>query len=638
MRLGDRAVRLAANFTQRIAALGVFGMLGIAVLTTVDVVVLRYILNAPIPGSNELLSTVFAVAIAAVLASGIAQGASLEIDLLETKLPKGTVNALRAIGSAVQLLVLVGIVIVTIPYARDAQNAARQTTVLQLPVAPFLWAIVVCLAACIPAQLAVSLRAVARALPSPSASVGQLLSVFAALILAILIIGALAYELTIIYAAFLSRHIILVSLILFGVLWILILAFIPLSAAMVLCGLFGSAAVLGFERGFAVVSSETMDLITNTDLAVIPLFLLMGGFATVGGLAADIYRLGNALLGWARGGLAMATIAGSAGFGAFTGSSLATVATIGQAAIPEMKKRGYSTELTVGSVAAGGTLGQLVPPSTAIVLYALLTESSIGSLYIAVLLPALITTVFYILTVRVVAWWRPQAAPFGQPFSLRLLLELLRGALAVMFMFLVIIGGIYTGIFTVTEAAAVGAVFTFIVALVRGKLSGGALWGIAAETTRSTSMIYFIMIGAQILSFSIGISGLSEALTSGIAALALPAVAVVAMLVVAYILLGMILNSFAVMLITAAMSAGIVQSLGYDPLWWGIMMVALVEIGVVTPPFGLNLFGIKALVPDAPLSSIYRGVVPFVIADTIKIALLIAFPTLVLLLPKLAAH
>lgn len=634
----ERGVQWAATLTQRIATIGVIGMLGIAILSTLDVVVLRYAFNSPIPGSNELFITIFAVAIAAVLASGLAQRANLEVDLLGPFFGESMVGVLRAVGAGVQLFVLSLVLFASIKYAIDAQAAVRQTTVLQLPMAPFFWAIVALLALCIPVQLAVSVSMVARALGQERRSVGRFSVAFAALMIVLIVISIAIYAALVHFEGVLSQHTILISLAMFGLLWVLILCFIPLSAAMILCGLLGSAAVLGFDRAFSVVSSETIDLITNADLAVIPLFLLMGGFATVGGLASDIYRFGNALLGWARGGLAMATIAGSAGFGAFTGSSLATVATIGQAALPEMRKRGYSVELSVGSIAAGGTLGQLVPPSTAIVIYALLTENSIGALYIAVLLPALITAIFYIFAIRIVAWWNPSMVPAGERFDSQALLDTARGSAAVAFMFLVIIGGIYSGVFTVSEAAAVGAVFAFLVALARGKLSGGVIWSVAAETTKSTSMIYFIMIGAQILSFSIGTSGLSEAMTSSIAVLKIPPVMIVGILVVGYILLGMVFDSFAVMVITASMSAGIIQTLGYDPLWWGIMMVVLVEIGVVTPPFGLNLFGVKALVNDVSLKRIYRGVIPFIIADFIKVALFIAFPSIILLLPWLAAR
>lgn len=408
---------------------------------------------------------------------------------------------LRAIGSGVQLLILSLVVFASIKYALDAQAAGRQTTVLQLPMTPFFWGIVALLAACIPVQLIVSVNMVSRALGEGKRSVSRVGITFTVLMIVLIAISIAIYTVLNHFEVILSQHAILISIASFGLLWVLILCFIPLSTAMILCGLLGSAAVLGFDRAFSVVSSETIGLITNADLAVIPLFLMMGGFATVGGLASDIYRFGNAIWGWARGGLAMATIAGSAGFGAFTGSSLATVATIGQAAFPKMRKRGYSVELSVGAIAAGGTLGQLVPPSTAIVIYALLTESSIGALYIAVLLPALITALFYIFAIRIVAWRIFIHGAAGEPFDLGALLDTARGSAAVVFMFVVIIGGIYSGVFTVSEAAAVGAVFAFLVALVRGKLSGGVIWSVAAETTKSTSMIYFIMIGAQILSF-----------------------------------------------------------------------------------------------------------------------------------------
>lgn len=303
-----------------------------------------------------------------------------------------------------------------------------------------------------------------------------------------------------------------------------------------------------------------------------------------------------------------------------------------------MRRRGYSIELSTGCIAAGGTLGQLVPPSTAIVIYALLVEESIGRLYIAVLIPAIVTALLYMAAVGAFVWFDPRSAPGRDRFDARELLLALRGCIGVFFLFFTVVGGIYTGIFTATEAASVGAVIAFAIALFRGKLRGGALWQVVAETTRSTAMLYFVIIGAMVISFFMGTSGLPDAVTEGLTHSGLPALAVIVLLVVVYIVLGCVMDSFTIMIITAPLVASVISNLGYSPVWWGIVMVLLVEMGVVTPPFGLNLFVMKGLAPDVPLTKVFRGVLPFVAADAIKLALLIAFPSLALWLPSIAFH
>ncbi|MSQ70241.1 MAG: TRAP transporter large permease subunit [Betaproteobacteria bacterium] len=637
-----RADAVSIALTQRIAFAGVMGMLIIGILTTIDVVILRALFNAPIPGSNEFLNTIFAVAIAAVLASGLAQRATLEIDILQKRLGDRATGWLRAIGNGLFLAALVLIAWRVAVHSWDAYLRNLSTVILQWKTWPFLWTITALFFICVPVQFIVFCSSVATALKGGFAgragpeAAGSVWNMTFVILAAIVVAAAVIYFGIGWSQATLSRHGIGLAIFFFFLLWALILLFVPLAAALALSGLLGTAALMGFSQAFSVLGSETVGLITNADLAVIPLFLIMGGFATAGGLSSDIYRLAHALFGFQRGGLALATIGGCAGFGALTGSSLATVATIGSVALPEMKARGYSPELSTGCIAAGGTLGQLVPPSTAIVIYALLVEQSIGRLYIAVLIPALMTALFYMLAVGVTVWLKPESAPGRDKFDMAELLAALKGCIGVFLMFGAVIGGIYTGIFTATEAAAVGAVIAFVIAWWRGKLGRGALWSVVSETTRSTAMLYFVIIGAMAISFFMGTSGLPAWLTEGLTGSGLPRLAIIILLVIVYIILGCVMDSFTIMIITAPLVASVIVILGYDPIWWGIMMVVLVEMGVVTPPFGLNLFVMKSMVPDVPLTAIFRGVMPFVIADTIKVILLIAFPALVLWLPSVA--
>ncbi|HVP80602.1 MAG TPA: TRAP transporter large permease subunit [Thermodesulfobacteriota bacterium] len=660
---GDRLARAEATalaVTQRIAFVGVIGMVIIGILTVIDVVVLRSIFKAPIPGSNEFLVTIFAVAIAAVLPSGFAQRAVLDIDLLAKRFGKRLTAWLRAAGGAIFTATLVLIAWRTGVRTYEAHVRGMETVILQWPMWPFLWTITVFFAMCVPVQFVSFLRSVALAIDATLQSVSPAdsdalqnerstrraktnlgfvagigrpamkISIGVVVVAAILYFGIGALN------PLVKSHGTSLAIFMFLFLWAVILCLVPLAAALVICAVLGAAALAGFSPALSVLGSETVGLITNADLAVIPLFLMMSGFATAGGMSADIFRLAHALFGFLRGGLALATIGGCAGFGALTGSSVATVATIGSAALPEMKRRGYSMELSTGTIAAGGTLGQLVPPSTAIVIYALLLEQSIGRLYIAVLIPAMLTALFYMMTVSITIRLNPLSAPVRDKFSGRELVLALKGSIWVFLMFGSVIGGIYTGVFTATEAASVGAVIAFLVALFRGKLKKGALWQVVGETTRSTSMLYFLIIGGMVTSFFMGTSGLPETLTKALTRSGLPGLAVVCILVGVYILLGMIMDSFAVMIATACLVAPIIITFGYDPIWWGIIMVVLIEMGVVTPPFGLNLFAIKSIAPDVSLTTVYRGVIPFIFADVVKLALLIAFPFLILWLGSAA--
>jgi C4-dicarboxylate transporter, DctM subunit len=361
---------------------------------------------------------------------------------------------------------------------------------------------------------------------------------------------------------------------------------------------------------------------------------MMGAFASVAGLSEDIYKLAHVLVGHRKGGLALATIGGCAGFGALTGSSLATAVTIGRVALPEMRERGYSPDLATGCVAAGGTLGQLVPPSSAIVIYAILVEESIGSLFVAAIVPAIIATVFYMITVSLYIRIAKKSAPATERPSRTEVFAALRQSWGVVVLFGVVIGGIYGGVFTVNEAAAVGAGGAFLFALFRGKLHRDAIWEVMGETTQTTAMVYALIFGAVIFSFFIGTTGLTGIVTNYIGSLDLPAIWIIFLILFVYLLLGAIMDPFALMVITVPIVSPLIIDLGYDLIWFGIIMVVVVETGLITPPFGINVFVLKGVAGDVPMQTIFKGVLPFVAADIIKLILLVLFPSLILWLPS----
>jgi tripartite ATP-independent transporter DctM subunit len=630
---GARTDGIVKRVASQVAFFGVLGMIAVSLLTAFDIVVMRWLINKPIPGSNEFLSTIFAVSVSAVLPGVLANRAGLEVDILAGQLQPAVVSFLRRSGQALLLVLIVLIAWRVAEYAHQAYDRGQSTIILQWRTWPFLALIALVFVFCIPVQYFTFLgtfeddEGYRNSLSRAAASI----ALPAALVLVILFLGD---ELK----TFFSSHPIILSLAMFALMWVLVLLLIPVAVVLLTCGFIGTVLLLGSYPALNVLGSETAGLLTNTDLAVVPFFLLMGGFATAGGLSNDIYRLAHASFGFLRGGLAHATVGGCAGFGALTGSSLATVATMGRVALPEMRERGYAASLSSGCIVAGGTLGQLVPPSTAIVVYALLTEESIGELYIAVLIPALITVILYMAAITINVHLNPDIAPSKDRFDPREFFAALRNASVVVGMFALVIGGIYGGIFTATEAAAIGAAIAFFAALFRGKLRKDTILSVATETTTAAGIVYFVIIGAFITTFFIGTAGLPAYLTETLVNSGLAPLAIILLLVVFYIVLGCAMDSFTVMIITAPLVAVMITKIGYDLTWWGIMMVVLVELGVVTPPFGMNLFVMKTVDPTVPLKTIFAGTVPFVIADLIKIVLLIAFPWLVLWLPQTAFH
>jgi len=348
----------------------------------------------------------------------------------------------------------------------------------------------------------------------------------------------------------------------------------------------------------------------------------------------DRFNLGNALLGRFRGGLAYATVAACAGFGAVSGNSLVTSATFGRMAMPEMKKLGYVPTLSTGTVAAGGTLGALVPPSGVIILFAILTKASIGALFIAALLPAALALVLYFAAIFVYVMMNEAAAPPSRAANLAEIQGAFVAAGPVLGMFAVVIGGLYGGLFTITESAAVGAVCAFLLALIRGRLNRSSLLSVFAETTITVGMIYGVIVVGQIFAFDFNLSGAPDAIAAIIAGLDARPIIILAVLILIYLLLGSVMDSFGVVIITLPVVTPIVLDLGYDILFWGVLMLVVVEVGMITPPFGMNLFILKSIDPEQDLRTVMKGVLPFVMADVVKIILLLAFPALALWLPS----
>ncbi|MDX2224265.1 MAG: TRAP transporter large permease [Rhodospirillaceae bacterium] len=415
---------------------------------------------------------------------------------------------------------------------------------------------------------------------------------------------------------------------------IMIALHVPIGVAMALCGFAGTAAMIGVGPALDILGIDPAQQLASEELAVIAMFLLMGNFASAAGLSSDLYRLAQAFLGHRRGGLAAATVATCAGFGAVCGSSVATVGTMARIALPEMKSRGYATSLATGSIASGATLGIIVPPSVIMVLYAILTEQFITALFVAAVVPALLATLLYIGAVFAAVAIDPAAGPAGprQPWGARF--TALKDSWGVVALAVIVSGGIYSGVFTVHEAAAVGAAASVLFALLRGRLTRASFFKNLLETASSTALIYLIIIGANVFGYCITLSHIPDVIITAVEALPIPDLAIIYLILAMYVVLGAIFDEVAAMVITLPFVLPLVVSMGYDPIWWGVVNVVVIEIGMIMPPIGINVFVMQGMAPGTSLATIYRGVTPFVIADILRLIVLVAFPALTLWLPK----
>ncbi len=412
----------------------------------------------------------------------------------------------------------------------------------------------------------------------------------------------------------------------------LILLHVQIGIAMAIAGVVGVAALIGWGPAVSLLATETVANLSSTDLAVVPLFLLMGSFAAGGKMSTEIYNLAQASLGHRRGGLAYATIAGCAGFGAVCGSSLATTATFGRTALPEMLSHGYRASFSSGVIAAGGNLGAIVPPSIIMVIYAVLAKQFILDVFVASILPILLTVTAMLVTIWIVVRLKPDWGPRSERASWADRLLALRRAWAAALLVLIVLGGIYGGVFTVNEGAAVGAVAALIIAIVRRRMSMSDFWQAILEAAQSTASIYLIIIGASVFSYFVTLSGVSEAFVEALKATDLAPIAIVLLLLVGYLILGSIFETVSAMLITLPFVLPLIIELGYDPIWWGIINVAIIELGMITPPIGMNVMLLHSMNPAIALRQIYSGVGPFILCNILVLLTLVIVPDISLVL------
>jgi len=409
---------------------------------------------------------------------------------------------------------------------------------------------------------------------------------------------------------------------------------VPIGVAMGLVGLTGLVFMLGLEPALIKSGVVLFEAVTKYELGVLPMFLLMAHICFSAGASRDFFDAAARMIGHRRGGLALASIAGCAGFGAVSGSSLATAATIGLIGLPEMRKRGYSDALATGSIAAGGTLGALIPPSGALIVFGILAEQSIGKLFMAAVIPGITQAIFYMIAIVLLCRFKPNLAPPSPKASWRERRKALLRVTDIAALVLIVLGGIALGWFTPTEAASVGAVLSLLLCVLRKQFSWAALRESLADTLKTTGMIYVVVVGALIFSVFMSLTGLADQVSSLVNGL--PGGVWVAIIVITLLLLvlGSVLDGLALMLLTTPILLPIIIDLGLSPIWFGIFLVRTMEIGFIHPPIGINLYVIQGIAKDVPLTRIFKGTLPFLAADFLHLSLLIAVPALALALPQ----
>ncbi len=429
---------------------------------------------------------------------------------------------------------------------------------------------------------------------------------------------------------------ILVGTLVFVGLFILLILTVPIGFAMGICGLVGMAMIIGWSPALSLFGTTVYETTVTYDLSIVPLFVLMGSVASRSGLSSELYRAFNAWFGAFRGGLALATIGACGAFAAICGSSVATAATMSQVALPEMEKYDYADSLATGSVAAGGIIGILIPPSVVLVLYGILTETSIGDLFIAGMAPGLLTVAGFMLVISIVTRIWPNMGPAGEKKTFAEKISALGQTWAILLLFILVIGGIYFGVFTPTEAAGVGAVGAFGISALRRRLTFANSYAALLETVQTTAMIFSVLIGALTLNNLMVFSGIAAALSNYVGGLDMSPMLVMAIILLIYLVLGCFLDALAMILLTVPIFFPIVINLGFDPVWFGVIVVMVVELGLITPPIGMNVFVIKGMAPQVKLSAIYVGVLPFVAAQLLLIVAVFLLPEIALWLPETA--
>ena len=427
----------------------------------------------------------------------------------------------------------------------------------------------------------------------------------------------------------------LVAVLGFVALFILMLLRVPVGMAMGLVGVTGFAMITGVAPALKLIGQTSMRTVTDYTFGVIPMFLLMGAFVSNSGMSRELFKSAHAFAGHLRGGLGFATIIACGAFAAISGSSVATAATFSAVAYPEMRRFRYPEGLSAGTIAAGGTLGAMFPPSTVLVVYGIITEQDIGKLFMAGIVPGLIAVLMYLTTLGLIGAIRPDLLPRGPKSSWAERFHSLKGIWASLLLFVFVIGGLYGGLFTPTEAGGMGAGGAFIIGVLRGRLSRATVLTSLLQATRTAAAVFTVLIGALLFGYFLTITGTPQKVTEFLTSLGLGSYGVLALILLMYLVLGCLMDAMAMIILTVPIVFPVIVALGFDPIWFGVIIVMTVELGLIHPPVGMNVFVIKSVIPDISFAAVFKGVSPFIMTDLVRLIILISFPVLSLYLPSL---
>jgi tripartite ATP-independent transporter DctM subunit len=425
-----------------------------------------------------------------------------------------------------------------------------------------------------------------------------------------------------------------VAIIGFLALFALMLLRVPVGMAMGLVGVTGFGWIVGGAPALKMIGQTSMRTVTDYNFGVIPMFLLMGAFVSNSGMSRELFRAANSFVGHRKGGLGIATIAACGGFAAISGSSVATAATFSAVAYPEMRRYGYPQSFAAGVIAAGGTLGAMLPPSTVLAVYGIITEQDIGKLFIAGIVPGILAASMYMMTVAVIVWARPKYLPAGPRSNWRERLSALRDIWATLLLFFFVIGGLYGGLFTPTEAGGMGAGGAFLIGVLRGRLTRADIRRSLLQATRTAAAVFTVLIGALLFGYFLTITQTPQKVTAFLTGLGLGRYGVLALIMLMYLVLGCLMDALAMVILTVPIIFPVIKELGFDPIWFGVIIVMTVELGLIHPPVGMVVFVIKSVIQDINFATIFAGVLPFIATDLIRLVILIAFPIIALWLPS----
>jgi len=627
VRAGHVTEKVIKTISGKVHRLGGLFLAVMMFITAVDVIG-RYIFNRPIKGSTELNELALVVMVFLGFAFTATQKGHVRVELIISRFSE----KLQAVIESLIALIGVGLfVLITwqaFILALTQRSRGLTSMVLFIPVFPFALVIafgsgLLCLVLIV--QL---FQDVSRAIRTQGKTWEWLIPVIC--------LGLLVWVSAIWLQPLVDEMDPMpVGIIGIGVTLVLLFLGMPIGFAMALIGFLGMSLLSGPEAGLTLLRTVPYATASTYSLSVVPLFILMGAFAYHTGLSRDLYFMAYRWLGHLPGGLAMATVGGCAGFAAVSGSSLATAATMGMVALPEMKRYKYDPALATGCIAAGGSIGILIPPSVVLVIYGILTRQPIGTLFIAGFIPGILEAAFYIFTIYILCKRDPRIGPPGERSSFRVRMLSFKETWGAVVLFALVIGGLYLGVFTPTEAAGVGAFGALIFTFIRRQISVKNFFSSLSDSARTTAMAFAILIGAMILGYFLTVTKLPFDLADYVAEMDVNRYMILFVILLIYLALGCIMDSLSIVILTVPIFYPVVIALDFDPIWFGILVVRVVEIGMITPPVGINVFIIKGVAPDVPMYTIFRGILPFLAADICHVALLLAVPQMTLFLPRL---